>query len=73
MTIKPGTPRCGAFIKKKNRSCTLRAGFGTDHEGEGTCKWHGGGTIQHRKSLHAEGLRKRAIATYGDRMAFNPY
>lgn len=33
---------CGAKTTKDGGPCKLRAGFGTNHLGEGRCKWHGG-------------------------------
>lgn len=49
--------KCGAKLRDKrlreldiNRYCTKKAGMGTTHLGEGTCKWHLGSTIQHSKT-----------------------
>ena len=33
---------CGATAKSTGEPCKLPAGFGTDHVGEGRCKYHGG-------------------------------
>ena len=33
---------CGAKTKSRDGVCQLRAGWGTDHLGEGKCKLHGG-------------------------------
>jgi len=34
--------KCGATAKSTGEPCKLPAGFGTDHLGEGKCKYHGG-------------------------------
>ena len=34
--------KCGAKAKSTGEPCQLPAGFGTDHVGEGRCKFHGG-------------------------------
>lgn len=49
-------PICGTKRSRKNATdpdnpgvCTLKAGWGTDHLGFGTCKWHGGTSEKHTK------------------------
>ncbi|MFW5968953.1 MAG: hypothetical protein ACOCV2_15620 [Persicimonas sp.] len=37
-------PKCGAKTKSTGEPCQQPAGFGTDHVGEGRCKFHGGAT-----------------------------
>ena len=37
-------PKCGAKKKQGPGRCTQRAGWGTDHVGQGKCKLHGGAT-----------------------------
>lgn len=40
---------CGAMTKR-GVLCRAFAGQGTEHSGVGTCKFHGGSTIQHRRA-----------------------
>ena len=35
-------PICGAIKRQRGDPCTQKAGWGTDHVGEGRCKLHGG-------------------------------
>lgn len=64
MTINPGTPRCGARKKTINENdlndvtCLHPAGYGTDHLGYGTCKYHLGNTPAQR----AAAQKQRAVA-----------
>lgn len=37
-------PRCGAKKKQGPGNCAQKAGWGTDHVGQGKCKLHGGAT-----------------------------
>lgn len=37
-------PRCGANKADGSGTCSLAAGWQTDHPGVGNCKWHGGRT-----------------------------
>lgn len=58
----PGSPepiegKCGSRLRSKDlrelgitRYCIKTAGMGTDHFGEGTCKWHLGNSANHAKS-----------------------
>lgn len=39
-----GVPRCGGRKKQGEGLCTQPAGWGTDHQGVGSCKLHGGCT-----------------------------
>ena len=40
--------KCGSKLRNKNRYCTRPAGWGTDHNGIGHCKLHGGRSRQGR-------------------------
>lgn len=46
----PGEDACGAYIKKTRKWCDRPAGFGTDHEGLGPCRLHGGNLAPHIRS-----------------------
>jgi len=53
----PVEGKCGAKVRDKRlreldivRHCTKTAGMGTDHFGEGTCKFHLGSTLKHTKT-----------------------
>lgn len=50
---------CGAR-NRRGGECRLPAGFGTDHVGYGTCRFHGGSTKAH--VVHAKKLRAIAVA-----------
>lgn len=41
-TEEPTPGLCGASCKNAEGYCALIAGYGTDHEGDGRCKFHGG-------------------------------
>lgn len=56
-SAEPLSGKCGAKVRDKRlreldivRHCTKTAGMGTDHFGEGTCKFHLGSTAKHTKS-----------------------
>jgi hypothetical protein len=51
-----GKPRCGAQKRQgaPGDTCTLVAGFGTDHVGIGRCKFHGGNTRNQRVAARTE-------------------
>lgn len=53
--IKVGA-QCGAQ-KRNGGSCTLAAGWGTNHPGNGRCKLHGGSTPTHVRSAARGELR----------------
>lgn len=42
--------KCGSRKRQGDGTCTLPAGWGTDHPGTGSCKHHGGSTRNHRKA-----------------------
>ena len=51
-----GKPKCGAQKRQgaPGDTCTLVAGFGTDHVGIGRCKFHGGNTRNQRAAARTE-------------------
>lgn len=55
-------PKCREFggKKKDGTPCDLRAGFGTRHEGEGKCRYHGGNIPTHEMKLVKENANKFA-------------
>lgn len=58
----PLEDQCGAH-KKGGGTCTRPKGWGTDHQGFGNCKFHGGATKTGRK--HAATQEAHAMATSG--------
>lgn len=70
-----GRAVCGA--KRTGRSssgpgvCMNYAGYGTDHLGQGRCKFHGGSTATHRVSAVAAEVRHR-MAHYGSPVEVDP-
>lgn len=58
-------PKCGAQKRQgePGDTCTLTAGFGTDHVGAGRCKFHGGNTPTQRQAAVTEQLEAQARAT----------
>lgn len=42
--IKEPDEHCNAWIEKRQKHCNAPAGQGTDHPGQGRCKFHGGST-----------------------------
>lgn len=67
--------KCGARTRA-GTPCQLRAGFGTDHVGEGACKYHCGCTPRHtergrlhpeyKHGLYAEGLSDDETVEFGE-------
>jgi hypothetical protein len=49
---------CGARKKKTSGVCQLPAGWGTNHYGIGSCRLHGGTTINHVKAAAKEEYRR---------------
>ena len=45
MTVAKTYPICGATKHQGGGPCTQKAGWGTDHPGEGRCKLHGGSSL----------------------------
>jgi hypothetical protein len=62
----PDKQLCGAQRpnQPKGTTCTLRAGWGTDHPGVGRCRRHGGATASHKDAAKLE-LAKRECETLG--------
>ena len=61
--------KCGAKVTSKElrelgitRYCIKTAGMGTDHLGEGTCKWHLGATLKHTKTAVRKQMNKELMA-----------
>lgn len=54
---------CGAR-RRNGDTCTLFAGWGTDHVGIGRCKLHGGNTPSHRRKAQRVEL-ERQMVTFG--------
>jgi hypothetical protein len=64
-SAEPLTGKCGARVRSKDlrelgivRYCTKTAGMGTDHFGEGTCKYHLGATAKHTKGAVVKQMTK---------------
>lgn len=49
-----GGPKCGAKLLKRDGTCTLPAGWGTDHQGFGKCRKHLGTTPNVAKAAERE-------------------
>lgn len=58
-------PRCGAQKRQgePGETCTLAAGWGTDHVGFGYCRLHGGNTRNQRAAAHTAMAEQQARAT----------
>lgn len=58
----PETRYCNALLKDHSgKRCTRTAGWGTEHKGWGTCRYHGGTSPSHNKKA----MRDMVIATRG--------
>lgn len=57
--IRAKGPKCNAN-KKDGSVCGLRAGFGTHHEGQGRCRYHGGATPSHELAVIRETVESMA-------------
>jgi hypothetical protein len=62
---EPLPGKCGARLRNKNlkeldmeRFCNKTAGMGTDHLGEGTCKWHLGNSLKHTRGAVRKVMNK---------------
>jgi hypothetical protein len=73
-TYEPVEGKCGAKVRDKRlkdmgltRFCGKTSGYGTDHFGEGTCKFHLGSTAKHTKSAVKEKMGKE-LATLSERL-----
>ena len=51
---KRGGPKCGGKLHGRDGTCTLPAGWGTDHKGWGRCKLHLGSTPNVAKAAERE-------------------
>jgi hypothetical protein len=64
MTWRPPKHICGARARSTGKPCGRPAGWGTSHQGYGSCKLHGGCTATGIKAAeHA--MAEQAIITYG--------
>lgn len=66
-----GNPKCEATTTRSGDACKLPAGFGTDHLGFGSCKFHGGTTPSGSMSAGAAMARSFA-ALYGEPIDIDP-
>jgi len=65
---KPVEGKCGARLRNKEikeleiiRYCNKTAGMGTDHLGEGTCKWHLGNSAKHTRGAVRVKMKKELV------------
>jgi len=68
------TKKCSAKVRDKRlaelgivRYCSKTSGMGTDHFGEGTCKYHLGSTLNHTKGAMKTQM-KRELATLSEQL-----
>ena len=68
-SAEPLEGKCGAKLtaielKELNmvRYCIKTSGMGTDHLGEGTCKWHLGSTMRHTRGAVQRKMKKELVA-----------
>jgi len=73
-SAQPVDGKCGAKLRNSGlkelgmtRYCTKKAGMGTQHLGEGTCKWHLGATKKHSKGAIQKVVTKE-LATVANRL-----
>jgi hypothetical protein len=73
-SAEPLEGKCGAKLRNKElkelgfeRYCVKTAGMGTEHFGEGRCKWHFGTSINHVKSA-VQVQMKKELATLAERL-----
>lgn len=59
MTVHKG-PYCGAKLLKRDGTCTLAAGWGTDHPGVGHCRKHLGSTPNQNRAAAREMVAEQA-------------
>lgn len=59
----PDDRRCPATAHQSGERCKQVAGFGTDHVGEGACKFHGGASPDYKKKLARE-REERSVAEF---------
>lgn len=71
-TIKNWGSRCGA--KKRNgEKCTLAAGWGTPHPGQGSCKHHGGCVRSHVRKAAKDEANAEYRKLLGTPQEMNPF
>jgi hypothetical protein len=65
---EPVEGKCGARLRNKEikelgiiRYCNKTAGMGTDHLGEGTCKWHLGNSAKHTRGAVRVKMKKELV------------
>ena len=70
----PQEGKCGAKLRNKelkelgiDRYCVKTAGMGTNHFGEGTCKWHFGNAPNHVKGA-VQKVMKKELATIAEKL-----
>lgn len=66
-----GQGRCGAR-RRSGGSCLKPSGWGTDHNGYGVCKLHGGSTCAHRRRAQKM-IAAEAVVTFGLSREIDPY
>jgi hypothetical protein len=59
---KPNGPKCGGKLHGRDGTCTLPAGWGTDHKGFGRCRKHLGNAPTVAKAAERERLEYEARA-----------
>lgn len=59
---KRGGPKCGGKLHGRDGTCTLPAGWGTDHRGYGRCRKHLGNAPTVAKAAERERLNHEAAA-----------
>jgi hypothetical protein len=71
---EPAEGKCGAKLRSKPlrelgivRYCGKTAGMGTNHLGEGTCKWHLGNTTNHVKGA-IQVVMQKELMTLSERL-----
>ena len=73
-TAEPLEGKCGSKLRNKElkeldivRYCNKTAGMGTNHFGEGTCKWHLGNTLTHTRGAVQVKMQKE-LATISEQL-----
>jgi hypothetical protein len=64
-----GGPKCGAKLRSREGTCTLPAGWGTEHKGHGRCRKHFGNSPNVAKAAERERVEaeaQRALAGITD-------
>lgn len=63
---------CNARKRKGEGYCSRPAGWGTDHNGVGRCKFHGGNMPNHRKQAQTE-IAKMGVQAFGLPVNIEPH